>query len=395
MLPVFLTFKGSSDNLASGAVFQFIRMVNRDQRRWLWSGLGAAVLLLVIYNLSRSPEWRAFHWQSLWASLLRANPVYLVTAIIASYATYWVRALRWKFFLDPIKKCSFWTLFVAQIVGFSSIYLIGRAGEVVRPAYVAKMENLPFTSQVAVWLLERIYDSAAMVILFAAALYIEPIHPVTARAARILSRTREGAGAVLVLSLGVIVLLVLFRLYSARLMAHTPRLLGWMSPLWRSRVEGLLQSFSTGLEVIQNFRDFAASVICTVVLWFLNGSIFWLTFRSLGGQIAQMSMWASVITMFFAALGLVIQLPGVGGGYQVATMLALRQVFRIAPEQAASGGVLIWVTVLLPCLALGVALLLYEGMTLGKLTALSGHKGAARDHAAAGKGPLPVKRPVS
>lgn len=370
-------------------------MVNRDTRRWLWAGLGAAVLLLVIYNLGRSPEWRAFHWQSLWASLMHANPTYLLAAVIGSYATYWVRALRWKFFLDPIKKCSFWTLFVGQILGFSSIYLIGRAGEVVRPGYIAKMESLPFTSQVAVWLLERIYDSAAMVILFAVALYIEPIHPATVRAAHILSRTREGAGAVLVFSLIVIVLLVLFRLYSSRLMTHTPRLLGWLRPAWRSRIEGLLQSFSTGLEVIQNFRDFAATVLCTVLLWFMNGAIFWLTFRSLGGQIAQMSIWAAVITMFLAALGLLIQLPGVGGGYQVATMLALRQIFRISPEQAASGGVLIWVTVLLPCLALGVALLLYEGMTLGKLSALGSHRGAAPDHPAAGKGPLPVKRPAN
>ena len=68
-----------------------------------------------------------------------------------------------------------------QILGFSSIFLVGRPGELVRPAYIAKKENVPMSAMIAIWLLERVLDIIAMVVLFAAAIYSEPVNPDTAQ----------------------------------------------------------------------------------------------------------------------------------------------------------------------------------------------------------------------
>ncbi|MGH9431456.1 MAG: lysylphosphatidylglycerol synthase transmembrane domain-containing protein [Terriglobia bacterium] len=345
--------------------------MNKSQRRWLWAALGVIVLVLAILFVSHSSQWKAFQWSIVWRSLTHAKPEYLILAIAATYATYVARAYRWQFFLDPLKKASVWNLFVAQILGFSTIYLIGRTGEVVRPAYIARTERVSFTSQIAIWLLERVYDGIAVVLLFALALSAEPVHPASAHAALSLRRMHDGAVVVLILCCVLVAGLVLFRMYSDYALDRLPGLLLWAPRRFRDPLRKIVHSFSTGLEVIQNLRDFLASAGWTVVLWFLNVSIFFLVIRGVGGSLAHLSWGAAAMALFFGAIGLIVQLPGVGGGYQAAIILALQQMFAAPPSQATAAGILIGAIVMLPCMALGVVLLLYEGLTLGKLKSMA------------------------
>jgi hypothetical protein len=66
-------------------------------------------------------------------------------------------------------------------------------------------------------------------------------------------------------------------------------------------------------------------------------------------------------------MGLVVQLPVVGGGYQAGAILSLTEIFNVATEPATGAGILIWIVMSLPCLALGVVLLVREGLTFRKL----------------------------
>src|SRR2546427_3131267 len=144
--------------------------MKRGLWRWLWLSVSIVVVGLILYYLSRHSERRSFQWDEFWAKLTQARPGFLVAAVAVTIFTYLIRAYRWKLFLDSIKKASLWVLFVAQVLGFSSIYLIGRPGEIVRPAYIAKREEVSFTSQLALWLLERIYDSVFLILLLAVSL---------------------------------------------------------------------------------------------------------------------------------------------------------------------------------------------------------------------------------
>ncbi len=345
--------------------------MKKSRRRWLGLGISAVVLVLVSYLLSRNPGWRQFRRHELWSSLVHARPGWLLAALAVTSSTYVVRAYRWKFFLDPLKKASLWTLFVAQVFGFSSIYLIGRLGEIVRPAYIARRENVSYSSQFAVWLLERIYDTVSMVVLFALALRFEPIYATTPHAASLIRRVHGVASGILIL-MGIMLFgLVIFRLYSDTVTAWVTQAFRFLPARFQSYLGHFLRSFSEGLEVIQNWRDFLASVASTVVLWTLNVSMFWLVFQSLGGAVEKLSWWQAAHALFFAAMGLIVQLPGVGGGYQIGAILALKQVFHVGAEEATSAGILVWVVVLVPCVTLGAALLLYEGLTFKKLEAIA------------------------
>jgi len=347
------------------------------RRRWLWVAASAAILALVIYNLSHSREWQEFSWERFWASITRAHPGYLLAAVAASLTSYLLRAIRWKFFLEPIKHASLWILFVGQILGFSSIYLIGRPGEFVRPAYIARKENVPISAMVAIWLLERIYDAVFLVLLFAAALLLAPLDPVIGRAGSVLTRLNVMGLFMMLVILLMVPALVLFRLRAERATVWISGGLGFLGPGARRHLEHFLGSFAEGLKVIHSFKDLIASIIITVIIWTVNGGVFWLIFQGLGGGLKELSWLGAALTMFFAVLGLAVQLPGVGGGAQVAAIYALTKLFSVGAEEATGAAVVIWIVISVPCLALAMILLLREGLTFKKLETLAEEERAA------------------
>jgi glycosyltransferase 2 family protein len=339
--------------------------------RWIWLAVGAVIIVLIFYNLKGNPEWRDFRWDKLWHSITGASPSYLLLAVICVYVSFFVRAARWEFFMRPIKSASLWNLFVAQILGFSSIFLVGRPGELVRPAYIAKKECVPMSAMIAIWLLERVFDIVAMVVLFAAAIYFEPVNPDSARGVSVL-HSMHAWGHVLFGLTGVLVVgLVLFRLKAASMTAGTLQLFGFLPERASRSFAHFLHSFSEGLSVIRDWKGLAGSVVTTAVLWSINVTMFWLTFRSVRHHMGHLEWLAAGLTLFCAALGLMVQLPGVGGGYQVGIILALTEIFNIKVEPATGASILVWIIQLVPTLALGLILLVHEGLSIRKLEAIT------------------------
>jgi glycosyltransferase 2 family protein len=339
--------------------------------RWIWLAVGAVIIALIFYNLRGNPEWHNFRWDTLWRSIIGASPGYLLLAVVLVYLSFFMRAIRWEFFMRPIKSASLWVLFVGQILGFSSIFLVGRPGELVRPAYIAKKENVPMSAMIAIWLLERVLDIIAMVILFAAAIYFEPVNPESARGVSVL-HTMHSWGRVLFGLTGLLVLgLVLFRVKAASMTAGTLKLFSFLPERPLRSVANFLHSFSEGLSVIRDWKGLAGSIVTTAVLWGINTTMFWLTFRSIRDTMGHLPWLAAGLTLFCAALGLMVQLPGVGGGYQVGIILSLNEIFNIKAEAAAGASILVWIIQLVPTLALGLFLLIHEGLSIRKLEAIT------------------------
>jgi glycosyltransferase 2 family protein len=345
--------------------------MKKRTRRWLSLGVTAAALVLIVYNLTRGSEWRHFDWNRLWATLLSARHDYLLAAVVATLSSYLVRAYRWRFFMDPFKKASLWTLFVAQVYGFSSIYLIGRPGEFVRPAYIARKENVSISSMLAIWVLERVYDTVFMVLIFALALGFAPLHLTGPHGHAVLYALHRAS---VILTLGMllaIAVLVVIRLRADNLAALLGNRLRFLPPRIRRSMKRVFYSFAEGLDVIRNWKDLVASLLTSAVVWIVNISMVWFGFQSLGGRLGELTWMSAALVLFCAALGLFIQLPGVGGGYQVGVIVALHRIFAIPREPAAGVAILLWIAMLVPCLALGLLLLAYEGLSFKKLGAMA------------------------
>jgi len=348
--------------------------MTRNLRRWLWLCIGAMVIGLIFYNLRGSPEWRDFRWQRFWTTLTGAQPGLLLLALVGVYSTYLIRAYRWRYFMHPIKRASLWTLFEGQVLGFGSIFLIGRLGEFVRPGYIAKKENVSMSAMLAVLVLERVYDSIALVLIFAASLYFEPLAPATARGVWVL---REGGHIMFAVAGALLLGLVFFRLEAERVTAWLLRRVHFLPSHALSGFKHFLHSFVEGLGLIRDWVGLLGSVASTLLLWFVNASIFWLVFQSLRGGLEHLRWVGAGLTMFCAAQGLIVQFPGIGGGYQVGAILALTEIFNIPAEPATGAGILVWIMISVPCLALGLVLLVRQGLTFSKLEEIGEEERAA------------------
>jgi glycosyltransferase 2 family protein len=345
--------------------------MKQGARRWLWVGISAAILALIVFHLSRGGEWRNFRWDRLWASITSANPAYLLAAVGVTYSSYLVRAYRWGFFLEPIKKASLWVLFVGQVLGFSAIFLLGRAGEIVRPGYIAKRENVSYTSMAAVWLLERIYDTVFIALLFSASLFLVPLSVAPGEARATLADAHTVGLLTLLVTAIFVVILVVFRLRADTLQLQTPGVLRFLSPNQQRHFERFLRSFADGLGVIRNWKDLWASLASTAVLWAINVTVFWLVFRSMGGDLGRLSWMAAAMVLFSGVLGMIVQIPGVGGGFQVIVIKVMSGFLGIGVEDAAAASILIWIMLVFPCVVLGLLMLVHEGLSVRKLKTIA------------------------
>jgi len=74
------------------------------------------------------------------------------------------------------------------------------------------------------------------------------------------------------------------------------------------------------------------------------------------------------LLMASSMVGSLIQLPGVGGGSQLATISMLNHVFDVPPELATSCGIMLWLVTFVAVIPLGLLLAHRERLSLRKLS---------------------------
>jgi Na+/melibiose symporter-like transporter len=210
-----------------------------------------------------------------------------------------------------------------------------------------------------------------LVLIFAAALYFSALDPVAAGTGTIRTHLDEAGLVMFIVVTLMVILLIYFRLRADELRPRVVNKFRFLGPRAQLHLDHFLQSFADGLKVIHSGKALAASILSTVVLWIMNVSVVFFIVRSLGGELAQISWLAAAMAVFFAVMGLAIQIPGIGGGYQVGIILALTELFNVGVEAATGAAILVWIMVATPCLAVGAVLLVHEGLTLRKLKAIA------------------------
>src|SRR6185503_15544165 len=95
---------------------------------------------LVLCLLASALLWwfgRNLDWAEVGRALRDADPYLLTTAVLIICLAYLFRALRWGALLKPLSAARFSDLFAATTIGFTGVFLIGRAGEFVRPVVLS------------------------------------------------------------------------------------------------------------------------------------------------------------------------------------------------------------------------------------------------------------------
>jgi uncharacterized protein (TIRG00374 family) len=321
-------------------------------------GLTGGIWLVRLFLNSRGFDWRAFR-----ATLLALRWWWLAAAGGSVIAGYYGRALRWRVLMRPVKpEPSLWNLFSATVIGFSAITILGRPGEFVRPYLIAAKEQVSASSQMAALVLERIYDVLIVLAMFGFAL--SRVRRSDAALGPALSWVfATGGWFVGGLSIIVLGLLMAFRHFSA---AMRRRLLGVLAahgaaPNLFKRADRLITAFVQGVESTRSEKAVLLVVWYTILEW---GTIALTTFCVMQafGSALHFGWLDVLIFLGFLAFGAVVQIPGVGGGMQVVSVLVLTELFRVPLEISTSVALVLWIISFVVVVPFGVALALHEGI---------------------------------
>lgn len=254
---------------------------------------------------------RSLDWTQVKTALFSSDwRLILIGAVIVLGGYLW-RTFRWRAFLVPLTKPSLRELWIATTVGYAAVLTLGRAGEVVRPLVLPMRDPhvRPAASFVTI-LIERVYDSITILVLFAASLAI--FRPVLG--APEFSQAQQLGFALVAVLLALVVLLVLFRWRSQQLIKWFgrkvqpgSRLLGKV----KHAAINLLRQLATALGVLTSGRELAVTVGWTLALW---GSVALgnlMVFRAFG---LPFGVSETLFVLGWSMIGSAIPTPGGAAG---------------------------------------------------------------------------------
>lgn len=302
-----------------------------------------------------------FHFDLFLATFRTMNLGWFAASIVIVMMTYLGRAIRWQVMLRPLRPDSkLWNLLKATAIGFTAVVLFGRAGELVRPYLIAVKEKVPFTSQLASWLLERLYDLLFVLILFGFAL--TQISQSSSQLGPSMQWVLQAGGHVAgFLATVALALLVVFGLFPHFVESRLIQALSVLPDRFRLRVDTLVRAFLAGTSSTRRASFVLLLVVYTFGEWLIIVACFLCVFRAFPAT-SNLGLVDTLIIVGFVAFGSAVQIPGVGGGMQVATVLVLTELFQISLETATGIAILIWIVTFVTVVPVGLALAVHDGL---------------------------------
>ena len=164
----------------------------RLKRHQLIVGL---VTLLVFLAVGIYAQHRfRFDWHEVIAQFKRADWRKIGIATGSIYLALVFRSVRWACLLRRYKKLGPFSLLGTQVIGFTAVALIGRVADPVRPYLVARKTGLPLPNQIAVYIVERLFDAGTMALVFSVAMLWIPTEEIMKATSHSLSISGIGAG---------------------------------------------------------------------------------------------------------------------------------------------------------------------------------------------------------
>jgi uncharacterized protein (TIRG00374 family) len=354
--------------------------------------LVGSVLGFVVYRSSGMIHLADFSGTKLLHAVRGARVSYLLLSIVVIYGCYAVRALRWREFQRHVGRAHFWNIYEMTLAGFAAVFLLGRAGEPVRPLLLARKGKLPVADTFGIYVLERLMDTASTAVIAATGLLLFEAHAHEGQTANALETAAKTTGSLLFAGvLGAIALLVYLRLHGTALLER--KLQGWLAAHgWRASVARIVLGFTRGVQTIRTAGELAKAVLYSTAHWLLVLAVYVLVTRSFGGRLGELSVSEVMLVLAFTLVGSAVQLPGVGGGSQVACFLAYTTIFGVEKEPAAAAAIVVWLISFAACSLAGVPILIREGFSLGKLKELAEQEKEVVDAAVAGSANPALRR---
>ena len=308
------------------------------------------------------------------AAIARARPGWLALSLSTMLVNLAIRALRWKFLLEPLGPTTFASAFRATAVGFAaSAVLPARAGEVIRPYFLARQAprdqhgRMTATGAFATIILERLLDTVTVLILLASFVFVFGKDLAVVNPTGFALVKWAGASAALVSSAALVVLFML---------AGDPERLGRtmtrLEQVLPSKLAGMIakiaEKFARGLGAIRRPGRVLAALAWSFPLWLSICLGIWSMAQAF--QLA-IPFTGSFLLLGLLTLGVAVPTPGAVGGFHEAFRVGATM-FYGAPDDASVGAaIVLHLFSIGPSLMLGLLFAAREGLNLGTMQRLA------------------------
>ena len=290
------------------------------RRKWIMP-LGLAVVAALFWWLFRDED-----PAEVWRHIRGADFGLLLLAVAVTTATFPVRAIRWRYLLQPVQEgAPFRSRFAAVCIGFMTNNLLPRVGEFARAYAYSKHEPVTATTAFGTLVVERFLDAVAILTLLLVALASFPGERLP---------TELATGIRLVsLFLGAIVFGSLVLLGAP---GRSTRAARWMGRrLLPERLGGgfvnLVQGFSRGLEALRGWRLILPALAWSLAVWTLQSLSFWIGFIAFD---IRLGFDAALFTNGSVAFASLVPAPGFFGTFHAAVRIALSDIYGAAEAPA-------------------------------------------------------------
>ena len=329
--------------------------------------LGLLALGIVAYQASSLLHLASFSGSRLLYALRDANPYYIILALAAIYLCYGIRSLRWRVFQRNIGNANFWKIYKLTLAGFAAIFLLGRAGEPVRPLLLAKKQDLPIADTFGIYVLERIFDMASVAVIAGVGLVLFGMRPHAGDMASELETAAKTSGTILFAGvLAAIIALVYLRVHGTALLERRLQT-AIEAGGWRSSLTRIVLGFVRGVQTIRTWKDLILATAYSGMHWLVVALVYYWVSHSFTGTLHTIGVADSLLVLAFTLVGSTIQLPGIGGGSQAGAIIAYTAIFGVEREPAVAAAMVLWAITFAGCGILGVPMLLHEGWGLRDL----------------------------
>ena len=289
------------------------------------------------------------------------------------YVCYAFRAVRWALLLRHIKKVPLLSLLGTQVIGFTAVALIGRIADPVRPYLVAKKTGLPLSNQIAVYIVERLFDAGSMALIFCSVILLAPAgalpHPEVIRKVCYGALATTIAGALF---------LVVVRLAGGAVARLLEDAFSIVSKGLGHAIGDKIRAFRAGLDTLRSFSDFCIASSLSLGMWgLITLAYFEITTAFVASpELAGLTLAKCMLLMASSMLVSGFQLPVLGWFTQIGMVAAaMSGFFGVAAEPATACAATLLAVSFLSIAPVGIIWARFEHVSLRKVAAESEHAG--------------------
>lgn len=331
--------------------------------------IGIVISAVCLYLVFRNVDLK-----KLAGAFSQAHYLWTIPTILLSFLSYFLRAWRWQFFFPGGERPPYRRTLSATMIGFMANNLLpARIGEIVRAYVLGKKCSIPVTYTFATIVIERIFDTLTMLIVFGFVLVYDNYQPL---ASRLPMPNQVTSFAWLALAICILAIIVLVLLYYRKLLVLG--IIDWIiRPLpekLRIRIRNSFDTFSAGLNVLASGKSILIITILSFTIWLvLVGSVYsiFIAFDFNQAPFELNPLIAVFLLVLFAGGVAIPSGPAFVGTFHGVAVFGLG-IFNIPKQSALAFAIVMHGISFIPVTLIGLLFLMAEGMSFSEISAAKG-----------------------